>query len=118
MTFPYNSWSDEFQNRTMTEARRQQAMAVADSFGGAYVAVMNFAKTLAQSVARALVQARQLSELSRLSDRQLADIGINRSDIPAIVAGRPVVEYDAAVPGLKSWKPARASNDWRDSAAA
>ena len=118
MTTPYNGWSDEFQNRVMTDARRKQAMAIADSFGGAYVAVANFAKALVQSVAHAIVQARQLSELSRLSDRQLADIGITRSDIPAVVAGRPVVEYDAAVPVLKGWKPAKASNDWRDSAAA
>lgn len=41
-------------------------------------------------------------ELSALSDRELRDMGISRSDIPAIVAGtftrEPVVETPAAAP--------------------
>ncbi len=31
-------------------------------------------------------RARTRAELSRLTDRQLADIGISRSDIPAVAA--------------------------------
>jgi uncharacterized protein YjiS (DUF1127 family) len=30
---------------------------------------------------------RNVSELSQLSDRELADIGIDRSDIPRVAAG-------------------------------
>ncbi|WP_291846618.1 DUF1127 domain-containing protein [Bradyrhizobium sp.] len=30
---------------------------------------------------------RNVSELSQLSDRELADIGIDRSDIPSVAAG-------------------------------
>jgi uncharacterized protein YjiS (DUF1127 family) len=30
---------------------------------------------------------RNLSELSRLSDRELADIGLDRSDIPRVASG-------------------------------
>ncbi len=30
---------------------------------------------------------RNLSELSRLSDRELADIGLDRTDIPRVAAG-------------------------------
>jgi uncharacterized protein YjiS (DUF1127 family) len=30
---------------------------------------------------------RNLSELNRLSDRELADIGLDRSDIPRVAAG-------------------------------
>jgi uncharacterized protein YjiS (DUF1127 family) len=30
---------------------------------------------------------RNLSELSQLTDRELADIGLERSDIPAVAAG-------------------------------
>jgi uncharacterized protein YjiS (DUF1127 family) len=115
-------WSHDFQHRTMTEARRQQAMAVSDTFGGAYVTVAKFLKATVASVVQAVKQASQMSELSRLSDRQLADIGIARSDIPQVVMGEPVGSSDYAVSGakgLKSWKPAKASNtDWQDSAAA
>jgi uncharacterized protein YjiS (DUF1127 family) len=32
---------------------------------------------------------RNLTELSHLSDRELADVGLNRSDIPHIAAGQP-----------------------------
>ena len=32
---------------------------------------------------------RNVTELSRLSDRELADIGLNRSDIPHVAAGQP-----------------------------
>jgi len=32
---------------------------------------------------------RTVNELSQLSDRELADIGLNRSDIPHIAAGHP-----------------------------
>lgn len=32
---------------------------------------------------------RNLTELSELSDRELADIGLHRSDIPHVAAGHP-----------------------------
>jgi len=34
------------------------------------------------------VRERAWRELSQLDDRQLADIGLNRADIPAVVYGR------------------------------
>jgi uncharacterized protein YjiS (DUF1127 family) len=33
---------------------------------------------------------RNVSELAQLSDRELADIGLDRSDIPRVAAGRYV----------------------------
>ena len=60
----------------------------------------------------------RLAELSQLSDRQLADIGIKRSDIPRVVVGEPIDGYRIRVPGLKGWTPSTASNDWTGSAAA
>ncbi|MEZ0036478.1 uncharacterized protein YjiS (DUF1127 family) [Bradyrhizobium japonicum] len=40
---------------------------------------------------------RNVAELSQLSDRELADIGLDRSDIPRVAA--------ASVPGLISFSP-------------
>ena len=111
-------WSPDFQHRVMTEARREQAMAMADTFGGAYSRLVAFVKSTVASVAQAMRQAQQMAELSRLSDRQLADIGIKRSDIPQVVMGEPVGNFEIDAAGLKGWKPAKPSNDWQNSAAA
>ncbi|SEL31439.1 DUF1127 domain-containing protein [Pacificibacter marinus] len=46
-----------------------------------------FAKAFAKAIAkfsRNVAEARYMSELFHLSDRELADIGINRADIPRI----------------------------------
>jgi uncharacterized protein YjiS (DUF1127 family) len=111
-------WSHDFQHRVMTEARREQAMTMAQTFGGAYAAVAKFLKSAVASVAQAMKQAHQMAELSHLSDRQLADIGIKRSDIPQVVMGEPVGHYAVDASGLKAWKPAPASNDWQSNIAA
>lgn len=104
----------EDQNRFYAEARRQQALTVAAYVGKAVKAVGSAFATLTQ----AIVKARQLAELSQLSDRQLADIGIKRSDIPRVVVGEPIGSHRISVPGLKGWAPNTASNDWTGSAAA
>ena len=106
------------QNRFYAEARRQQALAVAKYFGQAFKAVVMISKTVVGSVIGVIAQARQLAELSQLSDRQLSDIGIKRSDIPRVVMGEPVGRHRISVPGLAGWTPSTASNDWRGSAAA
>ena len=106
------------QNRFYSEARRQQALAVATYVGLAYKAVVTVSKTVVGAIIGGIAQARQLAELSQLSDRQLADIGIKRSDIPRVVMGEPVGRHRISVPGLAGWTPSNASNDWRGSAAA
>lgn len=107
------------QNRFYAEARREQSAAVAKFVGRAFNAVVSVSKAVVGAIVRGVIQARQLSELSHLSDRQLADIGIKRSDIPRIVLGdEPVGSHRILVPGLAGWTPSNASNDWRGSAAA
>lgn len=115
---PVPGLSFEDQSRFYAEARRQKAQTVAEFAGRAYGAVASAAKALVKSVVSGIVQARQLAELSQLSDRQLADIGIKRSDIPRVVVGEPVGGHRISVPGLKGWQPSTASNDWTGSAAA
>lgn len=46
-----------------------------------------FIVTLAEIIERNIARARAVSELSNLSDRDLADIGLSRGDIPAVVSG-------------------------------
>jgi uncharacterized protein YjiS (DUF1127 family) len=111
---PIPGLSLEDQNRFYAEARRQQALTVAAYVGKAIKAVGSVFNVLTD----AIVRARQLAELSQLSDRQLADIGIKRSDIPRVVVGEPIDGHRLSVPGLKGWAPRAASNDWTGSAAA
>ena len=44
-------------------------------------------KSVLKSIQQRRSQNRACSELNRLSDRELADLGIFRADIPSIVAG-------------------------------
>ncbi len=65
-------------------ARREQAKFLAPyfkKFGTAVKGIFNF---LFVSMYRDLRSFRTVNELSRLSDRELADIGITRWDIPRI----------------------------------
>ena len=115
---PVPGLSLEDQNRFYAEARRQQALTVVEFAGKAFDSVVSAVKTVSGALIGGIVQARQLAELSQLSDRQLADLGIKRSDIPRIVAGESVGSQRISVPGLKGWQPSTASNDWTGSAAA
>lgn len=49
--------------------------------------IVDFAACLSRRIMRPFERARVLNELSALDDRLLADIGLTRGDIPAIVAG-------------------------------
>ena len=111
---PIPGLSLEDQNRFYAEARRQQALTLAAYASKAVKAVAKVFNALTDSI----VKARQLAELSQLTDRQLADIGIKRSDIPRVVVGEPIDGHRIRVPGLKGWTPSTASNDWTGSAAA
>ena len=44
-------------------------------------------KSVLQNIQRRRANNRACNELNRLSDRELADLGIFRADIPSIVAG-------------------------------
>jgi hypothetical protein len=115
---PVPGLSLEDQGRFYAEARRQQALTVAEYAAKAFSAAVAAVRVFGASLTAGIVQARQLAELSQLSDRQLSDIGIKRSDIPRIVVGEPVGRHRISVPGLKGWSPSTASNDWTGSAAA
>jgi uncharacterized protein YjiS (DUF1127 family) len=63
------------------------------------MSVMNLLAAAKSAIADWRRRQQAFAELSALDDRSLADIGINRSDIPAIVEGyhgaaRPAPESD------------------------
>jgi uncharacterized protein YjiS (DUF1127 family) len=71
-------------------ARRIRAEAIANVIYQGWVAL----KSVAARAKAHLAQQRALAELNSLDDAMLRDIGLNRSQIPAAVAGliaRPVV---------------------------
>lgn len=71
-------------------ARRIRAEAIADLVYNAWIAL----KGTGARVKAYLAQQRAMHELAGLDDAMLRDIGLNRSQIPAAVAGlieRPIV---------------------------
>ena len=78
--------------RIEAEAHALRAATIA-RFG---VGLRGFFSRLAASFTEARRMDAQYRELSQLSDRELADIGITRFDIPAVVAGTFTREDDAA----------------------
>lgn len=78
--------SDEV-HRILTEARRIRAEHFAAGVSRIGKAVAGFVGTIGTAFAEARRQHTLYEELSRMTDFELRDIGLNRSDIPAAVAG-------------------------------
>ncbi len=60
---------------------------------GIFAQVKRVVTELTQPVRAYLRSRRTMAELSRLDERTLADIGLNRGDIPAIAQGRVAFEH-------------------------
>jgi uncharacterized protein YjiS (DUF1127 family) len=118
----YAAWATLRQEQVLAEARRVQGKAAADMLVSAAKRVAQWVITEVRAIREGMEHARQLAELSRMSDRELADMGLKRGDIPGFVARGALVDTDMVnVSGLRPWQPAtRISNDWtgRDNAAA
>lgn len=81
------------ESREQSERVRAMGRAFADLFRGI--------GHLFHRLDDAIAEARSMRRLVELNDRTLADIGIARSDIPAIIArGRLADGIDAAVEGF------------------
>ena len=65
-------------------ARREQAKYLAPIFKSIGAAIKGVFRFMFVTIFRDLRSFRTVSELSRLSDRELADLGITRWDIPRI----------------------------------
>ncbi|WP_425449909.1 DUF1127 domain-containing protein [Virgifigura deserti] len=73
--------------RILTEARRIRAEHFAVGVSRVGRAIVGFARAIGTAFAEARRQQALYEELSRMTDFELRDIGLNRSDIPAVVAG-------------------------------
>lgn len=77
-----------------TEIRRaevQRAEVLGELIGKAFNGIRAMFSNFGQAIAR----ARTAGELSALDDKTLADIGLNRSDIPGFVAGHIQLARDS-----------------------
>lgn len=103
--------------RIRAEARRDRANVVGGGIIKGARAVFRVLGGVTQAFAEAKRQHALYEELSRMTDRELRDAGINRSDIPAVVAGRLTRDTDRREPkvaaGLAEQAPAPAQADER-----
>lgn len=67
-------------------AHAQRARYLAQSLKAVFGGIARLVGTLFEVVSRAAESARLYDELSRMSDRQLADIGLHREDLSRVVA--------------------------------
>ena len=80
--------------------------ARSEAFRGQAAAAGRFAKALCRPLIDAIARERAYRELMSLDDRVLADIGISRDQIPAVVAGELVRDPISAKPfGKLSSRP-------------
>ena len=93
--------------RIRVRARRDRAEVIGGGLIKAVRSLFRGAGIVAQAFAEAKRQQTLYGELSRMTDRELRDIGVNRADIPAVVAGtltreagwrEPAVAAEAAEP--------------------
>ena len=74
-------------NATATAWQVETRPVPAAGHGGAFGALKTLWGRIADPITRAIAYRRTFAELAMLDDRTLADLGISRSDIPAIAAG-------------------------------
>jgi uncharacterized protein YjiS (DUF1127 family) len=73
--------------RLRAEAMVDVVFAVARAIGSVFAPLVRLGKRTAASIERQRQSDRILRELSYMTDRDLADIGLNRSDICAVADG-------------------------------
>lgn len=86
--------------RIRKQARRDRAEIIGGALIRAVRAVFRGLGGVAQAFADAKRQHALYEELTRLTDRELRDIGINRADIPAVVAGVVTRREDRRAPAV------------------
>lgn len=77
------------------EAQAERARMIARTLSAAFRAVGRMIGNVVDAIFEASASARLYTELSRMSDRQLADIGLTREELPSFVAAqRPALRAE------------------------
>jgi uncharacterized protein YjiS (DUF1127 family) len=87
----------------VARARAQRAEATAAMIGGALRGMAGALRPLLAAVIRWEQRRATREALMRCSDRVLADIGIERTDIPLVAKGIDPAEYQLRGPALPRW---------------
>ncbi len=118
---------DEAERLTMEEidqlvrnARLAQAQVFGQMFKAAFNFIGKFVGKIFSSISQGMSAATTYDELARLSDRELADIGINRDQIARVAFDDMAVRStETTFPVYRGgMKVARPTNDWVDHIAA
>lgn len=110
MFFPTANLSQAEIDRAIRLARLIQAVTLAGVIVQAAAAVGRGVRKAAGAMTSRFEKSRMRAELRSLSDRELADIGMSRCDIDAIVAGiDPLAERRALVKGMVARHDAEAA---------
>jgi uncharacterized protein YjiS (DUF1127 family) len=73
--------------RLQTQTTKEGFLAIARGFAWLSRQIWSGLRGVARSFSEAQAAKRTYEQLSRLSDRELADMGLTREDIPAVVVG-------------------------------
>jgi uncharacterized protein YjiS (DUF1127 family) len=87
----------------IARARQERAEATAAMIGSAFRGMTRALRPLLGQVVRWERRRATRDALMRCSDRVLADIGIERKDIPLVAKGIDPAEYQLRDPALRRW---------------
>jgi uncharacterized protein YjiS (DUF1127 family) len=73
--------------RLQTQTTKEALLAIARGFAWLARQIWSGLREVARSFSEAQAARRTYEQLSRLSDRELADMGLTREGIPAVVVG-------------------------------
>jgi uncharacterized protein YjiS (DUF1127 family) len=73
--------------RLQTQTTKEALLAIARGFAWLARQIWSGLREVARSFSEAQAARRSYEQLSRLSDHELADMGLTREDIPAVVVG-------------------------------
>ncbi|NQV57662.1 MAG: DUF1127 domain-containing protein [Rhodospirillales bacterium] len=99
--------------RIIAAAQREQSEVIFKIAATVFAKLAALVQAVFRPISRAFAQAGSFDLLSRMSDHDLADLGISRADIPDYVVRGPVADHNGtAISSLAGWTPgAAASND-------
>lgn len=101
MKVPTEDVAPYVNRQTEAELIRQADIMRGEALAQLAGRVAAFVRKLRANIAETFEQSRTMRELAKLDDRELADIGISRGDIPAFAMGARRAESAKSVEDVK-----------------